>query len=181
MAKERTITRTITINTVTVFGANFRSKTFENMTKDITGKIDESNALEIFKAFVSATFAPSQIVSVYTKTEKRGLSEDEFIDNSFVITDETKVNERMITRTIIRNKVSVFGADFNSKEFKTYTFTMNGKLDKWEDKTEILKNATVGAFVPYSVEEITTETEKRGMTEEKFIRLSSIIEDETDE
>lgn len=181
MAKERTITRTITTNTVTVFGANFRERTFEQVTKDITGKIDEKDLMSIFAVFASSSFAPSEIVNVSTKTEKRGMTEEDFINNSFLITDETKISERLVTRTITKNTVTVFGADFSNKTFHSVTRHIGGKIDEWENKSDILKAATTDTFIAYSIENVETTTERRGMTEEDFIKKSVPVSDDTEE
>lgn len=180
--KERKITRTITINTVTVFGADFAEQSFKEISKNITGKIDlENDMFSVLRQFSSERFAAQKITNISTRTEKRAMTEEDFIKNSFEITDETKLNERTITRTIVSNKVTVFGADFSSMEFKNSVRYIGGRIDKWEDETEILKDCTTKDFVAREIVNIETTTKRRGMTEEDFISKSVIVTDENDD
>lgn len=86
--KERMVTRTINKNTVTVFGANFDTMTFEERTKVITGKLDQwENELFILQQFSTANFAPKTIKDFRTEEIRYGMTESDFIKYGHVITD----------------------------------------------------------------------------------------------
>lgn len=86
--KERMVTRTINKNTVTVFGANFDTMTFEERTKVITGKLDKwENELYILQQFATENFAPKTIQDFRTEEIRIGMSESDFIKYGHVLTD----------------------------------------------------------------------------------------------
>lgn len=86
--KERMVTRTINKNTVTVFGANFDTMTFEERTKVITGKLDKwENELYILQQFATENFAPKAIKDFRTEEVKIGMSESDFIKYGHVLTE----------------------------------------------------------------------------------------------
>ena len=91
--KERMVTRTINKNTVTVFGANFDTMTFESRTKIITGKLDKwENELYILQCFATANFAPKRIDEFTTQEVRYGMSESDFIKYGHILTEDEEEN-----------------------------------------------------------------------------------------
>lgn len=176
--KERTITRTIITNTVTVFGADFAERTFATRTKDICGKLNPEDKIGILSKFKTDRFAPSEIESITTQTVKRYMTEEFFIMNSKVFNDVSEIKEdRVITRTINKNRIQVFGADFSDYTFHSVEKEIGGNLDEIEDKEYIFYLFKTDTFIPYQISEFSTESQKRYMSEEFFIQNSKIVEE----
>lgn len=84
---------------------------------------------------------------------------------------------RMVTRTVTSTKVNALCADLNAGELFNEEFTLAGKI---EDPAKIMRMIAKGYdsddFRIVQVVDVSYETALRGMTEEKFIKESVIIE-----
>ena len=86
--------------------------------------------------------------------------------------------ERMVTRTINKNTVKVFGANFSSMTFEERTKVLTGKLDAFENELFILQAFKTESFAPQKIVDFQTEEVKYGMTESDFIKYGHILSKE---
>ena len=86
--------------------------------------------------------------------------------------------ERMVTRTIIRNTVTVRGFNWDEEKKEERTKTITGKLDKWEDEMYILQAFNSSQFIPREIVSIDSKEIRYGMTEADFIKYGHILKDD---
>lgn len=86
--KERMITRTISITTVSVKCYNRETKDFEEITKTFTGKFNTDDEFEIFAAFDTMKYRAVEVLSVKVNQAKYALPERLFIQYGKCVTDE---------------------------------------------------------------------------------------------
>ena len=89
--------------------------------------------------------------------------------------------ERMVTRTINKNTVTVLGANFDNMTFEERTKILTGKLDQWENELFILQAFNSASFAPKKITAFHTEEVRYGMTETDFIKYGHILKDDEEE
>lgn len=89
--------------------------------------------------------------------------------------------ERMVTRTIIRNTVTVKGYNWDEEKKEERTKTITGKLDKFEDEMFILQAFNSTQFIPREIVSVESKEIRYGMSENDFIKYGHILKDDEGE
>lgn len=83
MARQRMVTRTVEVTKVTFMTLNVLTAKVENVTKELTGKVDKESALKFAqKKFQSETVKYAAVVSLETEEQLYGMLETEFIKHA---------------------------------------------------------------------------------------------------